>query len=102
MSKSAWLAILAAFALNGVSFYYIVHKQAADRRSSVVEFCTGQNNRNRNTIAEYDTRIAKIAPKLPPAQRAQLKQSRDFTVGLINALTPVRNCTDVLHRAGFN
>jgi len=102
MSKSAWLALLVAYLLSGVSFYYVIHEQASNRKRTVLENCEGQNERNRNTVAAYDSRIAKIGPTLPVAQRAQLKQSRALTVGLINAVAPVRNCTEVLHRAGFN
>lgn len=69
-------------------------QQSREQRADSIRIsCEQTNARNRNTIHEYDQRIAKLAPKLPPAQRKQLTQSRDFTVGLINALDPVEDCT---------
>jgi len=53
--------------------------------------CLDQNGRNRNTIQTLNNLIS----KLPPSQLAQAEQSKEFTILLINALVPIRNCQQV-------
>jgi hypothetical protein len=66
-----------------------IRQQRAD---SIRVSCEEVNARNRDTVGAYDRQIARLVPRLKPRQRAQLKQSRDFTVGLIDALAPVEDC----------
>jgi hypothetical protein len=66
-----------------------IRQQRAD---SIRVSCEEVNTRNRTTVETYDHQIVAIEPMLKPRERAQLKQSRDFTVGLINALAPVEDC----------
>ena len=66
-----------------------IRQQRAD---SIRVSCEEVNTRNRTTVKTYDHQISAIVPRLKPRERAQLKQSRDFTVGLINALAPVEDC----------
>lgn len=74
---------------------------AANRRNSVLENCEDQNERNEETIRTLDLRIARLAKSLSPSELTQLKASRAFTVSLVNALAPHRDCKVVLQRAGF-
>src|SRR5438105_2700194 len=62
------------------------------RYASLLTICEEGNARNRATVREYDRRIARAEPRLSKARRAQLQAQRQFTVGLIDALSPVRNC----------
>jgi hypothetical protein len=66
-----------------------IRQQRAD---SIRVSCEEVDTRNRTTVETYDHQIAAIEPKLNSRERAQLKRSRDFTVGLINALAPVEDC----------
>ena len=74
---------------------------ATNRRNSILENCKDQNERNEDTIHTLDLRIARVAKSVPPEELAQLKASRAFTVSLVNALAPHRDCKVVLERAGF-
>ena len=65
------------------------------RFNSMVYNCQQTNDRNRNTVAALDQTMSKIEdrPGVSAERLAQLRQSRDFTVLLINALAPVRDCS---------
>jgi hypothetical protein len=85
------MGLVGLFALG----WSVVHQQREirqQRADSIRVTCEEVNTRNRTTVETYDHQIAAIEPKLKPRERAQLKQSRDFTVGLINALAPVEDC----------
>lgn len=64
------------------------------RRTTLITACAEQNARHDATILKYDTSIqAAIDAGLIKGERLQrARESRQFTVGLINALAPVRNC----------
>lgn len=66
-----------------------------EREANIGRSCVDQNTRHDNTIRELDARLELASQTLSPAQRAQLEQSRDFTVALIDALAPRRDCAAV-------
>lgn len=74
----------------------IVDQIQAERKANIEKNCRDLNARNVATVRELDARLAAARSQLSPAERAQLKESRDFTVALIDALAPRRDCDDVL------
>lgn len=58
------------------------------RRDSVLISCREQNSRHDNTVKTLDGLISSS----PPERKTQARQSRAFTVLLIDALVPKRNC----------
>lgn len=90
------LNVVAAIAF--AVLFYFVHEQGQtiqrERRAAVIRACQDTNERHRNTIRTLDQRIA----KLPPKQRAQAMNGRDFTVQLINALAPLQDCEKLADR----
>lgn len=89
---------------GGLSVYLLtqnaqrVHDIQQSRRDNTVEACLAQNDRHDNTIAALDAELAELSKSLKPAEAAQLKQSRDFTVLLINALAPYTEDCDAKAR----
>lgn len=57
-------------------------------QASRVATCDDNAQKNRDTVAELDRRLALIKD---PRRRARAAESRDFTIGLINALAPPRS-----------
>lgn len=68
----------------------------SQRRSSIFASCHATNLRNKNTIKTLDDILK--SRKMSPAERKQAKQSRAFTVLLINALAPRSNCGVLIRR----
>lgn len=67
------------------------------RADVIYNNCADQNDRNRNTVAVFDRRISDLEhQQAPAAQLRRARQSREFTVGLINALAPVQDCDRLL------
>ena len=60
--------------------------------------CEEQNARNHNTIATLDALLEQAKDENPERAR-RIEESRDFTVLLINALVPVRDCDEVVRTA---
>lgn len=64
----------------------------AERAENIERACREVNARHDNTIRALDDLIAKRAPSLSPAQRARVRESRENTVLLVQALVPRRDC----------
>jgi hypothetical protein len=109
-ARSLGLAVIAgAFLLAvvlGVSTLSGVFSRTADnaafaeaiqkeRARATLENCQMQNARNRNTVAQ----VRKRYRSLPPAERRAGRDNRDYTIALIQALAPMRNCDRVVERA---
>ena len=58
------------------------------RRDVLIRACREQNVRRARTIRELDRRLA----ALPPESRDRARESRDFTLALIEQLAPHRDC----------
>lgn len=56
--------------------------------------CRSLNERNRNTVAAFDARLdaARKSGMFSREELAEARQSREFTVGLIDALAPKTDC----------
>jgi hypothetical protein len=70
---------------------YALHealKAVSGIQASRRELCVQQNRRHDATIAQLDRGIA----RLPAHQRRRANANKAFTVDLINALSPVRDC----------
>lgn len=75
----------------GILFYFVHNQNAkiqAERRASVIRSCVSQNMRHDNTIKTLDKEIS----QLPPDRQAQAAASRKFTILIIDALAPKKNC----------
>jgi hypothetical protein len=66
----------------------LAHAIQEQRVTQAHDNCLDENTRHRNTVATLDGVIA----RLPAARRKQAEASRQFTVLLIDALAPVRDC----------
>jgi hypothetical protein len=60
----------------------------ASRVEVAKDNCRSQNERHDNTVRQLDNRIAELSGR----ERARADRNRDFTVSLIEALAPKRNC----------
>lgn len=75
-----------------------VQQIQTEREANIERACLDQNERHDDTIKELDLRLslATLAdPFMAATARIQIKQSRDFTVALIDALAPRRDCAAV-------
>jgi hypothetical protein len=63
----------------------------AQRKDSILSSCRDQNGRHDNTIRKLDKGLA-AATKAHPERAVQARESRSFTVTLIEALAPKQNC----------
>jgi uncharacterized protein YpuA (DUF1002 family) len=61
------------------------------RVESVLNQCHEDNQRHNNTINRLDAQLRELE-RLHPANAARYRQSRAFTVTLIEALAPKRDC----------
>lgn len=70
------------------------------RRDLTLQTCVAQNARHDDTVKAYDDRIAEAVKSglVPAEQVARLRESRAFTVGLIDALAPVQDCKALVIR----
>lgn len=66
-----------------------------DIQASRIEACEDTNQRNQTTVAALNS-LTDQAILDHPEREAQLNQSRDSSILLINALVPVRDCEDVV------
>lgn len=62
------------------------------RAENVRSACLEQNARNRASLSALDTVLAKAGVGAGRERKEQLRQSRESTALLINALAPRRNC----------
>lgn len=67
------------------------------RKQLISENCDAQNSRNVSAVGKLTDEIG----ELPLGKRREAEASESYTVGLIDALVPVRDCVQVLHKAGF-
>jgi hypothetical protein len=75
------------------------HQIQTEREQSIRTACVDQNARHRATVAQLDARLRLAVATASPAQARQIRQSRAFTVALIDALAPVRDCDAVVRRS---
>jgi hypothetical protein len=71
----------------------------AQRRQSVNNTCVAQDQRHDATIKRLNAGLNAAEKTASPAQLAQVRQSRAFTISLINALAPKQNCQAAVKRA---
>jgi hypothetical protein len=65
-----------------------------ERARATRENCRIQNAQNRNTVA----RVRERYRLLSPTERREGRESRDYTIALIDALAPVRDCKKLVKR----
>lgn len=92
-------AMIAAYTLLCVAvvLLYIANRHRAQeiqdqRQESVLRSCKEQNLKHDNTIKTIDLQLAPRIEKADERQKAALKDRRDQTVLIIDALTPKRDC----------
>lgn len=101
--RDLWLVIITgimAFALLSLDHQQEdTDKLAAttqmQRRNTIYDQCRDQNFRHDDTIERIDHRIAVLPPG---SERDRAVVSRDFTVALVDALAPRRDCLAVLRK----
>jgi hypothetical protein len=72
----------------------IVDAIQEERARAVRMNCEGQNARNRETVRRVRERFRSLSP----TERREGREGRDYTIALVNALAPVRNCDRVVRR----
>lgn len=63
-----------------------------ERAANVRRNCEDVNDRHRDTIQAVDELLAPRLKTATPAERKQMRASRDSTVLILNALVPMRDC----------
>lgn len=91
-----WLKAMTASAMvlaaASILFSVVLYGQVQDERSrAALLSCRESNMRNHDTKRRLDVGYA-VMRKRAPAQGKQLEESRAFTVLLIDALQPRRDC----------
>jgi hypothetical protein len=94
-----FLVLVAASTLEGFWLWQQSQAIQTERARSIRAGCVEQNERNRNTIRQLDIGLAQARVSAGPAQVARIKRSRDFTVSLVDALVPVRDCGALVDRS---
>lgn len=90
-NRTGWYlrAFTLLFIATIVAVVLLFHQINVERHDNVLRACQADAKRYDDTVAELDERLA----KLPPEQQPQAQQSRDFTVALIERLSPkVEDC----------
>jgi hypothetical protein len=112
--RTSWilgLLVVVQLGLGGLSIALLEQngQRVDDIQQSRVDItyaqCVAINDRNRNTVAEYDRRfeLARKSGLVSGQQLQRAKQSRDFTVGLVDRLVPVQDCDrQLVERFGPN
>jgi hypothetical protein len=67
----------------------------AERTRSIRVSCEQENARNHNAVAQ----VRKRYRSLPPAERRAGRDSRNYTIVLIDALVPVQDCDRLVARS---
>jgi hypothetical protein len=62
----------------------------AERHRNIVQACRETRRRHDRTVAELDRRLAVAVRRAPPAQVERIRESRAFTVALLDDLAPPR------------
>lgn len=103
-SRKAWRAMSAAgCVLSAGSLFLSVllfSRIDASRAQVTYQACQEQNERGRKTIARYDQQIDVLTRSglLKGERLERAKESRRFTVSLINALAPQQDCRALVRR----
>jgi hypothetical protein len=66
----------------------------AERARATLEACRAQNRRHDNTVARVNERYR----TLPPVERREAREGRDYTIALVDALAPKRKCKVLVER----
>lgn len=92
---TSWALVLTVVATVGAGVSLATGLLAIqhERADSIRRACIEQNARHDATVATLDRLLAERMNEVPPARRAQLRDSRRFTVLLIDALAPKRDCS---------
>jgi hypothetical protein len=70
------------------------------RQAAVLRSCQETNDRNRDTSARLNAAAAKdIASRDTEAEKNEVRRRRDVTLGLIDALVPLRDCQQIVKEA---
>jgi hypothetical protein len=98
LANSLGVVILAgllvfAFQTRGAQFEQV----QAERQRNVFTNCQDINRRHHHTIAQLDAGI-RATIRLHPERARRLRESRKFTVLLIQALVPERDCEALARR----
>lgn len=100
-----WFIIgLIAFVLIGLSttaglfgFAYVLSEVQDNRKEFIRTSCEATNKRNRDTITKLTELSNKSANEATsPAEKKRIKQSLPGTIALINALSPVQDCDQLV------
>jgi hypothetical protein len=78
---------------------HTTHAIQKQRTETVLRTCEDQNRRNESTTQAVLRRYRVERAKANPARRARLRDSVQFTLGLINALAPEQNCSEAVKEA---
>lgn len=90
---SAALVLASASIFIGVMLFVTINNE---RGRNVRNSCEETNRRHNSTVARLDARLDKAKLRASPAQANRLRESREFTVSLIDALQPVQDCDEVV------
>jgi hypothetical protein len=85
---STFAVLMAAYAVALALAFNASSDAVSGIQASRRDNCVQQNQRHDATIAQLDHEIA----LLPPRMRVRAVANRAFTVALIDALSPVRDC----------
>jgi hypothetical protein len=93
------IVVVVTFILAFVRIGRVVQAQQDARYRTLLTSCRDQNMRNARTVVRLDTALRlREAAASSPAERRRLVASRQFTVGLIDALAPHRpDCVTYAH-----
>lgn len=89
------LVLAGAALLVGVWLFSTVN---ADRAKNIRRSCEEATVRHDNTVRRLDVKLAQAARGVTPARARQIRQSRDFTVSLIDSLSPVQDCDALVRK----
>jgi hypothetical protein len=100
----AAIALLAAAGLALVVWDDVAERSAAnaafaeaiqeERARATRENCRKQNRRNHKAVA----RVGERTRMLPPVEQREGREGRAYTIALIDALAPVRDCEQLVER----
>lgn len=114
LSAISFICMIACLVIAG----FTLHNRATvlDIQQERLSACLDQNSRHDATIKEFDARIMRANPDkiqkqpldrvrvmylaylraLPPKEAKRVAASHDFTLALVQALAPSRNCAQVV------
>jgi hypothetical protein len=96
-------AVVIFMAIAGGWLIYQNHLRTQEIQNQRIEAmlinCQDQNYRNISTKAILDEQFKKITKNFTPAQKLATNRSKAFTILLIDALAPFRDCKKAINRA---